>query len=221
MFISLVSFKFRSIGFTVALYRKLIDPPLGCRLNILANKVQSNRRSNPPESFDLFLQGDVINERPFFSMFPVKEGIFLVDYNSCVPLVHAFLICISAIECRSNLEVAAAVPRAETVEKVFEVTKQEEKLLSIWWKEYVECSEGPKGSPASISKSDPLLKQFPLEDSKTGKPCFNKEERLGVPVKGGLYELNVLGSHLDKLIMLNVRRMRCKRIQTQKFWFHS
>ncbi|KAI3760522.1 hypothetical protein L1987_50917 [Smallanthus sonchifolius] len=75
---------------------------VGCRLNILTNKVQSNRRSNPPESFDLFLQGDVINERPFFSLSPVKEGIFSVDYNSSLPLVHAFSICISVIECRKS-----------------------------------------------------------------------------------------------------------------------
>ncbi|KAI3806442.1 hypothetical protein L1987_22347 [Smallanthus sonchifolius] len=75
---------------------------VGCRLNILANKVQSNRRPNPPESFDLFLQGDVINERPFFSLSPVKEGIFSVDYNSCLPLVHAFSVCISVIECRKS-----------------------------------------------------------------------------------------------------------------------
>ncbi|KAI3711655.1 hypothetical protein L1987_70194 [Smallanthus sonchifolius] len=103
-------------------------------------------------------------------------------------------------------EVAAAVPRAETVEKsdyfrfsmrdslAIEASflQQEENLLSIWWKEYAECSEGPKGSPASISQSDPLLKPFPLEDPKTGKPCFNEEERVGVPVKGGLYEVDLV-----------------------------
>ncbi|KAK1412845.1 hypothetical protein QVD17_34391 [Tagetes erecta] len=75
---------------------------VGCRLNILTNNVQSDGRSNPFESFKLFLQGDVVYERPFFSLSPVKEGIFSVDYNSSLPLVHAFSICISVIECRKS-----------------------------------------------------------------------------------------------------------------------
>ncbi|KAI7750804.1 hypothetical protein M8C21_019710 [Ambrosia artemisiifolia] len=106
-------------------------------------------------------------------------------------------------------EVAAAVPRAETVEKseyfrfgmrdslAIEASflQQEEKLLSIWWKEYAECSEGPKGSPASVSKSDPQLKPFPLDDSKAVEPNFSEEERVGVPVKGGLYEVDLVRRH--------------------------
>ncbi|KAL8223393.1 hypothetical protein R6Q57_018868 [Mikania cordata] len=106
-------------------------------------------------------------------------------------------------------EVAAAVPRAETVEKgdyfrfgmrdslAIEASflQQEEKLLSIWWKEYAECSEGPKGSPASISKSDSLLQPFPLENSKAEKQIMSEEERVGVPVKGGLYEVDLVRRH--------------------------
>ncbi|KAK9065837.1 hypothetical protein SSX86_015238 [Deinandra increscens subsp. villosa] len=75
---------------------------VGCRLRTLANNTQSSRRSHPPESFDLFLQGDGISERPFFSLSPVKEGIFSVDYNSSLQLLHAFSICISVAECRKS-----------------------------------------------------------------------------------------------------------------------
>ncbi|KAI3733069.1 hypothetical protein L1987_64286 [Smallanthus sonchifolius] len=75
---------------------------VGCRLRTLVNKVQSNRISDSPESFDLFLQGDVINERPFFSLSPIKEGIFSVDYNASLSLLHSFSICISVIECRKS-----------------------------------------------------------------------------------------------------------------------
>ncbi|GJS03522.1 phospholipase SGR2-like protein isoform X1 [Tanacetum coccineum] len=101
-------------------------------------------------------------------------------------------------------EVAASVPRAETVEKsdyfrfgmrdslAIEASflQQEEELLSIWWKEYAECSEGPKGSPASVSTPDSLLKPFSL-----GKPYADEEERVGVPVKGGLYEVDLVRRH--------------------------
>ncbi|KAL8232717.1 hypothetical protein R6Q57_002495 [Mikania cordata] len=75
---------------------------VGCRLRTLINKVQSDRKSNPPESFDLFLQGDVINEKPFFSFSPINEGVFAVDYNASLQLLHAFSICISVIECRKS-----------------------------------------------------------------------------------------------------------------------
>ncbi|XP_024979811.1 phospholipase SGR2-like [Cynara cardunculus var. scolymus] len=105
-------------------------------------------------------------------------------------------------------EVAAVVPRAEIVEKsdyfrfgmrdslAIEASflQQEEELLSIWWKEYAECSEGPKGSPAS-TKSDPLLKPFPLETNQSGKAYSDEEERVGVPVKGGLYEVDLVRRH--------------------------
>ncbi|CAI9259829.1 unnamed protein product [Lactuca saligna] len=104
-------------------------------------------------------------------------------------------------------EVAANVPRAETVEKsdyfrfgmrdslAIEASflQQEDELLSIWWKELAECSEGPKGSPASVSKSDPLLQPFSLETSRSIKP--DDEDRVGVPVKGGLYEVDLVKRH--------------------------
>ncbi|CAN0928025.1 Phospholipase SGR2 [Linum grandiflorum] len=97
-------------------------------------------------------------------------------------------------------ELAASVPRAEVVEKgeyfrfgmrdslaieasflqVVYLFKEEE-LLSMWWKEYAECSEGPRGRPSSSKKID-------LEASR----LFDvEEERVGVPVKGGLYEVPV------------------------------
>ncbi|KAK1437088.1 hypothetical protein QVD17_02873 [Tagetes erecta] len=75
---------------------------VGCRLRTLTNKVQSNRRSNPPESFELYIQGEVPNERPFFSLSPINEGIFSVNYNASLQLLHAFSICISVIECRKS-----------------------------------------------------------------------------------------------------------------------
>nr|GEW38563.1 hypothetical protein [Tanacetum cinerariifolium] len=75
---------------------------VGCQLRTLTNKVQSKIRSNSPESFNLFFQGDEMNERSFFSLSPLKEGIFSVEYNSSLSLLHAFSICISVIECRKS-----------------------------------------------------------------------------------------------------------------------
>ncbi|XP_076900919.1 uncharacterized protein LOC143555208 [Bidens hawaiensis] len=75
---------------------------VGCRLRTLGNNVKTGGRLNSPESFELFLQGDVINEGPFFSLSLINEGIFSVDYNVSLSLLHAFSICISVIECRKS-----------------------------------------------------------------------------------------------------------------------
>lgn len=50
--------------------------------------------------------------------------------------------------------------------------QREEELLAYWWKEYAECSEGPSGLHVTC---DELY--------------IVEEERVGVPVKGGLYEV--------------------------------
>ncbi|XP_071717153.1 uncharacterized protein [Rutidosis leptorrhynchoides] len=71
---------------------------VGCKLRTLTNTVQSVSSGK----FDLFIQGDVITERPFFSLSPLQDGIFSVEYNSSLSLLHAFSICISVIECRKS-----------------------------------------------------------------------------------------------------------------------
>ncbi|CAN1196207.1 Phospholipase SGR2 [Linum perenne] len=97
-------------------------------------------------------------------------------------------------------ELAASVPRLEVVEKgeyfrfgmrdslAIEASflQKEEELLSMWWKEYAECSEGPRGRPSSSNKID-LEASSDLYDV--------EEERVGVPVKGGLYEVDLVRRH--------------------------
>ncbi|KAG8086633.1 hypothetical protein GUJ93_ZPchr0010g8921 [Zizania palustris] len=61
--------------------------------------------------------------------------------------------------------------------------EREEDLLAYWWREYAECSEGPRGS---LFTSDALDSEglYKVE-----------EERVGVPVKGGLYEVDLMKRH--------------------------
>ncbi|CAL9136027.1 unnamed protein product [Musa acuminata var. zebrina] len=56
--------------------------------------------------------------------------------------------------------------------------QREEELLAYWWKEYAECSEGPSGLHVTC---DELY--------------IVEEERVGVPVKGGLYEVDLIKRH--------------------------
>ncbi|KAG5233111.1 phospholipase SGR [Salix suchowensis] len=73
--------------------------------------------------------------------------------------------------------------------------QREEELLSNWWKEYAECSEGPVGRP-TISKEFNSLENA---DSPEGRRACQlhevEEEREGVPVKGGLYEVDLVKRH--------------------------
>ncbi|KAM0037137.1 putative DDHD domain, alpha/Beta hydrolase [Helianthus debilis subsp. tardiflorus] len=100
-------------------------------------------------------------------------------------------------------ELAAAIPPTEVVGKgdyfrfgmrdslAIEASflQREEELLSNWWREYGECSVGPKGSLSSISESNDS------PNAQSSKLYANEEERVGVPVKGGLYEVDLLRRH--------------------------
>lgn len=65
-------------------------------------------------------------------------------------------------------------------------SQREEELLSNWWREYAECSEGPRGLRSRDSKSS--QKRSP-EIPESSQLFTTEEERVGVPVKGGLYEV--------------------------------
>ncbi|XP_078443291.1 shoot gravitropism 2 (SGR2) [Wolffia australiana] len=97
-------------------------------------------------------------------------------------------------------ELAASIPRTEVVGKSdyfrFSVRdslaleasflQREEELLSYWWREYAECSSGPKGS---LRNSEDVF------DTQAEKSFPSDEERVGVPVKGGLYEVDLAKRH--------------------------
>ncbi|KAL2519786.1 Phospholipase SGR2 [Forsythia ovata] len=104
---------------------------------------------------------------------------------------------------------AASVPRTEIVGKghyfrfgmrdslAIEASflQREEELLSSWWKEYAECSEGPRGQPSISSKASQQQKESPTEIAQSDRLYLIEEERVGVPVKGGLYEVDLIKRH--------------------------
>ncbi|KAG0486319.1 hypothetical protein HPP92_008414 [Vanilla planifolia] len=109
-------------------------------------------------------------------------------------------------------ELAASVPQTEVVGKSdyfrFSVRdslaleasflQREEELLAYWWKEYAECNEGPKGScSCSETWDDHGL-------------YFVEEDRVGVPVKGGLYEVCGIMEAVNFVIkMVALTRRHC------------
>ncbi|GAB2268429.1 Phospholipase sgr2 [Dionaea muscipula] len=100
-------------------------------------------------------------------------------------------------------ELSASIPRSEIVDKgayfrfgmrdslAIEASflQREEVLLSYWWKEYAECSVGPSGPPSQSTMVDSW------KNSQTFGLYEVEEERVGVPVKGGLYEVDLMKRH--------------------------
>lgn len=100
---------------------------------------------------------------------------------------------------------AAAVPKTEVVGKgdyfrfglrdslAIEASflQREDELLSSWWEEYGECSEGPKGAPNRFNSAS----EISSPESSQAHEDVVEEERVGVPVKGGLYEVDLVKRH--------------------------
>ncbi|XP_015885497.1 phospholipase SGR2 isoform X2 [Ziziphus jujuba] len=106
-------------------------------------------------------------------------------------------------------ELAASVPRTEIVGKgdyfrfgmrdslAIEASflQKEEELLSCWWKEYAECSDGPKEQPSSSKKLDTQQHASSSKGIPSNQLYEVEEERVGVPVRGGLYEVDLVKRH--------------------------
>ncbi|KAJ7950329.1 Phospholipase SGR2 [Quillaja saponaria] len=106
-------------------------------------------------------------------------------------------------------DLAASVPRSEIVGKseyfrfgmrdslAIEASflQREEELLSIWWNEYAECSEGPREGPSSNKSLNKQHSISSLGGSRSSQFYDIEEERVGVPVKGGLYEVDLAKRH--------------------------
>ncbi|XP_024439843.1 phospholipase SGR2 isoform X3 [Populus trichocarpa] len=106
-------------------------------------------------------------------------------------------------------ELAASVPLTEIVGKsdyfrfgmrdslAIEASflQREEELLTSWWKEYAECSEGPVGWPTTSKKFNTLENADSPEGGRAAQLREVEEERVGVPVKGGLYEVDLVKRH--------------------------
>ncbi|XP_054812172.1 phospholipase SGR2 isoform X2 [Prosopis cineraria] len=73
--------------------------------------------------------------------------------------------------------------------------EREEELLSSWWREYAECSIGPTERQSSDSKTDKHCHGSSKGIDWPSELYEIEEERVGVPVKGGLYEVDLVKRH--------------------------
>uniref|UniRef100_A0A2P2MMR8 DDHD domain-containing protein n=1 Tax=Rhizophora mucronata TaxID=61149 RepID=A0A2P2MMR8_RHIMU len=103
-------------------------------------------------------------------------------------------------------ELAASIPRTEIVGKgkyfrfgtrdslAIEACflQREEELLSSWWREYAECSVGPRTTSSTMLDKEKIAGSI---ESAAAQLNEVEEERVGVPVKGGLYEVDLVKRH--------------------------
>lgn len=87
--------------------------------------------------------------------------------------------------------------------------RREEELLKYWWTEYAECSDGPSGYLKHTASFNHLTSTSSKANQETGHGTID-EERVGVPVKGGLYEVMFLHIFLHvKIIQSSHSVMLC------------
>lgn len=85
---------------------------LGCRLTVLANQTKlgkgpnSEKTHSGADGFELFSQGEAVDDMPIFSLSSFKDGIFSVEFNSSLSFLQAFSICIAVFSCRKPYELS-------------------------------------------------------------------------------------------------------------------
>ncbi|XP_017702013.1 uncharacterized protein LOC103722538 [Phoenix dactylifera] len=81
----------------------------GCLLMILTDKFQEKRspasakaycKTDGTHRFELFVQGESLENRHAFSMISFKEGLYTVDFRAPIALLQAFAICIANLHSR-------------------------------------------------------------------------------------------------------------------------
>ncbi|XP_059626550.1 uncharacterized protein LOC132269385 [Cornus florida] len=84
---------------------------LGCRIRVLATQTQLRRSSSSKAHptagrFEIFPQGEVLHDRPPFSLSRLVDGVFSVEFNSSLSLLQAFSICIAVLNSRKPYELS-------------------------------------------------------------------------------------------------------------------
>ncbi|GLT66973.1 hypothetical protein SLA2020_393110 [Shorea laevis] len=88
---------------------------LGCKLKVLSNGNQLSQRpgltksSDDADPFELFFEGGLQENRPFFRMASFKNGIYSVEFNSSLSHMQAFSICIAVWDSRRFCELSGSI----------------------------------------------------------------------------------------------------------------
>ncbi|KAK2972251.1 hypothetical protein RJ640_014309 [Escallonia rubra] len=101
---------------------------LGCKLRILSDHDQISKNSkqsicrSTTDCLELFVQGGHQENKPLFSLSPLKNGLYSVEYNASISLLQAFSVCVVSITSQTlsnvlkvnNLSEAKCIPERTT-----------------------------------------------------------------------------------------------------------
>ncbi|QCE03978.1 hypothetical protein DEO72_LG8g2010 [Vigna unguiculata] len=76
---------------------------IGCRLFVLSNPKQNScipRSYQPHDRFQLFVQGEAGQDKPLFTLLPLKDGFYSVEFDSTISHLQAFFISVAVINCQ-------------------------------------------------------------------------------------------------------------------------
>ncbi|KAJ6409003.1 hypothetical protein OIU84_008655 [Salix udensis] len=76
---------------------------LGCKLRILVNQNQINKKSSPTKVYSAMDKFELVSQcgeenQPVFIMVPFKEGIYSVEFNTPLSTLQAFSLCIAVLD---------------------------------------------------------------------------------------------------------------------------
>ncbi|KAG5238252.1 Hepatocyte growth factor activator [Salix suchowensis] len=76
---------------------------LGCKLRILVNQNQINKKSSPTKAYSAMDKFELVSQcgeenQPVFIMVPFKEGIYSVEFNTSLSTLQAFSLCIAVLD---------------------------------------------------------------------------------------------------------------------------
>ncbi|KAG5060247.1 hypothetical protein JHK87_001276 [Glycine soja] len=77
---------------------------IGCRLLVLSNQNQNSSiaKSYKPynDRFQLFVKEGAEQEKPLFTLLPLKDGFYSVEFDSTITHLQAFFISVAALSCQ-------------------------------------------------------------------------------------------------------------------------
>ncbi|XP_028751996.1 uncharacterized protein LOC114711731 [Neltuma alba] len=93
---------------------------IGCKLLVLSNQKErsiiTRGSKSHPRRFQLFVQEGAEQNRPLFTLMPLKDGFFSVEFSSSITHLQAFFISVSLLSCQKEI--------ALEINKTHEASKQ-------------------------------------------------------------------------------------------------
>jgi hypothetical protein len=63
------------------------------------------------------VQGEAEQTRPFFSLTPLKDGVYSIEFNTSISLLQSFSICVALLSCKKQVDLSETTNMPEA--KVF------------------------------------------------------------------------------------------------------